>query len=153
MKDPDKEAKLKSLDAAIERGLADVKAGRTAPIESVTDELLAKLDARIEHGLADSEAGRSKPAEEVFDRLEAKYAAMAKQDRERAKAELSALYSQIAAASRKTPPPADEAETWVCAIDQDTGQPSWAPKALLDAFWALRSTLRELDDDTKTSPK
>ena len=38
---------------------------------------LAALDASIERGLADVEAGRTTPAEEVFDRLEAKYRAMA----------------------------------------------------------------------------
>ena len=34
---------------------------------------LAALDAAIDKGLADVEAGRVKPADEVFDRLEAKY--------------------------------------------------------------------------------
>lgn len=37
---------------------------------------LAALDASIERGLADIRAGRTKPAEEVFDRLEAKFRAM-----------------------------------------------------------------------------
>jgi antitoxin ParD1/3/4 len=39
---------------------------------------LAALDAAIARGRADIKAGRTKPAEEVFDRLEAKYRAMAK---------------------------------------------------------------------------
>ena len=38
---------------------------------------LAALDASIERGVADSRAGRVHDAGEVFDRLEAKYAAMA----------------------------------------------------------------------------
>jgi len=37
---------------------------------------LAALDAAIEQGMADIRAGRTIPADEVFDRLEAKYAAM-----------------------------------------------------------------------------
>ena len=40
---------------------------------------LAKLDAAIERGMADVRAGRVKPAEEVFDRLEAKYTLMAQE--------------------------------------------------------------------------
>lgn len=39
---------------------------------------LAELDASIERGFADSKAGRGKPAEEVFDRLIAKYTKLAK---------------------------------------------------------------------------
>lgn len=38
---------------------------------------LAALDAAIEEGVASVRAGRTKPADEVFDRLEAKYRAMA----------------------------------------------------------------------------
>jgi antitoxin ParD1/3/4 len=38
---------------------------------------LAELDASIEQGIADSKAGRGKPAEEVFDRLIAKYTKLA----------------------------------------------------------------------------
>jgi antitoxin ParD1/3/4 len=38
---------------------------------------LAALDAAIEKGLADIEAGRTVPLEEVAERLEAKYRAMA----------------------------------------------------------------------------
>jgi antitoxin ParD1/3/4 len=37
---------------------------------------LAAYDAAIQRGLDDVEAGRTKPASEVFDRLEAKYRAM-----------------------------------------------------------------------------
>ena len=37
---------------------------------------LAALDASIERGLADARAGRVKPIDEVFDRLEAKFRAM-----------------------------------------------------------------------------
>lgn len=40
---------------------------------------MAALDASIERGLADIKAGRTKPAEEVFDRLEAKYKRMAEE--------------------------------------------------------------------------
>ena len=40
---------------------------------------LAVLNAAIARGRADAKAGRTKPAEEIFDRLEAKYRAMAKQ--------------------------------------------------------------------------
>jgi antitoxin ParD1/3/4 len=39
---------------------------------------LAALDVAVERGLADARAGRSKPAEQVFSRLEAKYSALAK---------------------------------------------------------------------------
>lgn len=39
---------------------------------------LEALDAAINRGLADLAAGRTIPAKESFDRLEAKYAAMAK---------------------------------------------------------------------------
>jgi antitoxin ParD1/3/4 len=39
---------------------------------------LSALDAALERGLADAKAGRLKPAEQVFDRLEAKYRALAK---------------------------------------------------------------------------
>ncbi|MGK9234047.1 type II toxin-antitoxin system ParD family antitoxin [Inquilinus limosus] len=38
---------------------------------------LALLDTAIERGLADIEAGRTKPADEVFERLERKYRSMA----------------------------------------------------------------------------
>jgi antitoxin ParD1/3/4 len=38
---------------------------------------LAELDRVLDRGLADVKAGRTKPAEEVFARLEAKYLAMA----------------------------------------------------------------------------
>ncbi|HEY5072606.1 MAG TPA: type II toxin-antitoxin system ParD family antitoxin [Caulobacteraceae bacterium] len=38
---------------------------------------LEELDASVERGVADSKAGRMRDAAEVFDRLEAKYAAMA----------------------------------------------------------------------------
>lgn len=37
---------------------------------------LAALDASIARGLSDVEAGRTTPVDEVFDRLEAKYRAM-----------------------------------------------------------------------------
>jgi antitoxin ParD1/3/4 len=43
------------------------------------DRWLADLDASIERGLADIEAGRGRDAAEVFDRLEAKYEAMARE--------------------------------------------------------------------------
>lgn len=33
----------------------------------------ARLEAALERGIADSKAGRVRPAEEVFDRLEARY--------------------------------------------------------------------------------
>lgn len=39
---------------------------------------LKALDAAIVRGLADADAGRMKPADQVFDRLEAKYRALAK---------------------------------------------------------------------------
>jgi antitoxin ParD1/3/4 len=38
----DREAKLAALDAAIARGLADVDAGRTTPMDEVFDRLEAK---------------------------------------------------------------------------------------------------------------
>lgn len=38
---------------------------------------LASLDAAVERSHADIKAGRTKPAENVFDRLHAKYAGMA----------------------------------------------------------------------------
>ena len=41
---------------------------------------LAALDAALELGLADVREGRTYPIEEVFDRLEAKYSAMARKD-------------------------------------------------------------------------
>ncbi len=48
---------------------------------------LRELEAAIEEGLADVRAGRTRPAEEVFDELLAKYRAMADaEDRKRAKA-------------------------------------------------------------------
>jgi len=37
---------------------------------------LAELDRALDRGLADVKSGRTKPAEEVFARLEAKYLAM-----------------------------------------------------------------------------
>lgn len=40
---------------------------------------LSSLDATLERSRADVEAGRVKPAEEVFDRLEAKYMRMAQE--------------------------------------------------------------------------
>lgn len=40
---------------------------------------LARLWVELDKGLEDVRAGRTKPAEEVFDRLIAKYTAMAKQ--------------------------------------------------------------------------
>lgn len=42
---------------------------------------LEELDRALERGLADVKAGRTKPAKEVFDRLEAKYLAMASKKR------------------------------------------------------------------------
>ena len=42
---------------------------------------LEELDRALERGLADVKAGRTKPAKEVFDRLEAKYIAMANKKR------------------------------------------------------------------------
>jgi antitoxin ParD1/3/4 len=39
---------------------------------------LAMLDLALDRGLADAKAGRLKPAEQVFARLEAKYRKMAK---------------------------------------------------------------------------
>ena len=42
------------------------------------------LHAAIDRGLADAKAGRTKPAEEVFDRLLAKYKAMSDADDEKA---------------------------------------------------------------------
>jgi len=39
---------------------------------------LAALDLALDRGLADAKAGRLKPAEQVFARLEAKYRKMAK---------------------------------------------------------------------------
>ncbi len=39
----EREAKLAALDAAIARGLADIDAGRTAPMEEAFDQLEAKL--------------------------------------------------------------------------------------------------------------
>lgn len=40
----DREAKLAALDAAVERGLADVKAGRLYPMEDVFNELDTELE-------------------------------------------------------------------------------------------------------------
>ncbi len=136
----DAKGKLAALDAAIARGLADKAARRTVPIEDVRAEQLAALDTAIDRAIADSEAGKGKPAEEVFDRLDRKY-------RDMGRARLRELYDQIAAARRDTPPSADEADAWSMAIDQDTGRPSWTPKALVDAFWSLRTALRDLDDE------
>jgi antitoxin ParD1/3/4 len=42
---------------------------------------LAELNAALDRGLADVEAGRVKPIEEVADRLKAKYRAMQKRER------------------------------------------------------------------------
>ena len=42
---------------------------------------LEELDRALERGLADVKAGRTKPAKEVFDRLETKYLAMANKKR------------------------------------------------------------------------
>ncbi|HEV2651074.1 MAG TPA: type II toxin-antitoxin system ParD family antitoxin [Rhizomicrobium sp.] len=42
---------------------------------------LIELDRALERGLADVKAGRTKPAEEVFSRLEAKYLRMAERSR------------------------------------------------------------------------
>jgi antitoxin ParD1/3/4 len=42
---------------------------------------LAELDRALERGLADVKAGRIKPAEEVFSRLEAKYLRMTERSR------------------------------------------------------------------------
>lgn len=42
---------------------------------------LEELDRALERGLADAKAGRIKPAEEVFARLEVKYLAMANKKR------------------------------------------------------------------------
>ena len=50
--------------------------------ETVSEEKLRKLDEAIARGLADAEAGRMKPAEEVFDRLEAKFRTMAEKPTE-----------------------------------------------------------------------
>jgi predicted transcriptional regulator len=81
----------------IQRGLADVAAGRVIPHDEVMaqmhaiideakqkraatadhEQCLATLDAAITRGVADGEAGRVTPAEDVFDRLSAKYSAMA----------------------------------------------------------------------------
>lgn len=44
---------------------------------------LARLEAALERGLADIEAGRARPAEEVFAELRAKYQAMADAQKER----------------------------------------------------------------------
>jgi|GEM_PF-4780303 len=53
-------------------------------------------------------------------------------------ARLRELSEQIAATSRRDPPPEDEADLWSVAIDQDTNQPSWGRKDLLEEFWRLR---------------
>jgi antitoxin ParD1/3/4 len=44
----ERETALRELEAAIEEGLADVRAGRTRPAEEVFDELLAKYRARAD---------------------------------------------------------------------------------------------------------
>ena len=44
----EREARLAALDAAIELGLADAKAGRLFPADEVFDELIAKYDAMAE---------------------------------------------------------------------------------------------------------
>ena len=41
------------------------------------EKALARLDAALERGMADSRAGRVRPAEDVFKELRAKYSAMA----------------------------------------------------------------------------
>jgi antitoxin ParD1/3/4 len=41
----EREKRLAALDAAIERGLADVAAGRTYALEDVTDELTRRYEA------------------------------------------------------------------------------------------------------------
>ena len=43
-----RERKLEELDAAIERGLADVKAGRLVPLDEAFDRLDAKLSTALE---------------------------------------------------------------------------------------------------------
>jgi predicted transcriptional regulator len=53
----EREARLAALDAAIERGLADVAAGRTKPAEEVFDRLEARMQAR-------RIAARPRPAED-----------------------------------------------------------------------------------------
>lgn len=46
------------------------------------------------------------------------------------------LYAQIR--TRPDEPPPTEAADWVMHYDQDTGRPTWASKAELEAFWAVR---------------
>jgi len=52
MKERDRAAKLKSLDEALARGIADAKAGRVTPV----DEAFARL--RAELGMTDPPAGQ-----------------------------------------------------------------------------------------------
>ncbi|HWE45356.1 MAG TPA: type II toxin-antitoxin system ParD family antitoxin [Caulobacteraceae bacterium] len=62
------------LDPELEEFIARAVAnGQFASV----DDAWASIDAAIERGLADIEAGRVVPAEEVFDRLIKKYQAMA----------------------------------------------------------------------------
>ncbi len=86
---------MAELDAAIDRGLADIAAGRTHAIDEVRAHLraefgspdearkrkLAELGAMLAEGIADADAGRTVPLEEVAAELRAKYKAMA--DRKR----------------------------------------------------------------------
>jgi antitoxin ParD1/3/4 len=82
----ERENRLAALDAAIEEGVASVKAGRTKPVDEVFDRLEAKyraiavaqrvgLDAAISLGIAEADAGETIPAEEVFADLKRRYTA------------------------------------------------------------------------------
>jgi antitoxin ParD1/3/4 len=44
----EREKRLIALDAAIERGLADVEAGRSKPLDAVGERLLAKYQALVD---------------------------------------------------------------------------------------------------------
>lgn len=44
MKERDRDAKLKSLDAALSRGIADAEAGRTMPLDEAFKRLRAELN-------------------------------------------------------------------------------------------------------------
>lgn len=57
-----------------EAKLASGAATRTSHLDLAP--LIRSLDAALERGLADAKAGRVKPANEIFDRLEAKYKTM-----------------------------------------------------------------------------
>lgn len=48
----EREKRLTLLDAAIERGLADADAGRLAPLDDVTNRLLAKYQRKAEDSRA-----------------------------------------------------------------------------------------------------